>query len=133
MVKVADLSSSVRRLSSSASIAEYVQELTSQMEMYVGQERRVLPRQAITIPVKVMPFSSRDKVFGPSFQALTHDISARGLSILCVERTNFEYLLLEFSQPDLPKVQIALDVRHCRPLGPFWKVAGQFVNEWIVC
>ena len=133
IMKVTDLNGRVQLLHSSNSITAFVRDLTSKMEICSDPERRAATRQAIAIPVKAMPFDGLKRPVKPSFQALTRDISTNGISILCLERTNVEHLLLEFSLPDHDKVQIVMEVRRCRQLGPFWEIAGPFVDEQTVC
>ena len=125
---VTDISNDVRRLDSRRAIQQFIDELTTAIDKWQGLERRAEPRHAIALPVKVTPFDGATRQFGETFQAVTRDVSTRELSILCPHQFAADLILLEFLQPERCRVQVGLKVRRCRPLGPFWDVAGRFID-----
>jgi hypothetical protein len=85
-------------------------------------DRRKHDRHPLAIAVNVTPIE--DSRLGTEFDALTHDISAGGLSFVYNARIDKPYLLLRF--PDFDQPPLLLEIVRQKQIGPFWMIAGRF-------
>jgi hypothetical protein len=85
-------------------------------------DRRKHDRHSLAITVKATPIKAGR--LGVEFEALTHDISAGGLSFVYDARIDAPNLLLRFPGFDQPP--LILEIVHQMRIGPFWKIGGRF-------
>jgi hypothetical protein len=86
-------------------------------------DRRREHRRSLAILVNAAPI--KDGQLGTEFAAVTHDISARGISLLHDSRIDEPYLFLRF--PEFKDRQaLILEVLRQTQIGPYWLIAGKF-------
>jgi hypothetical protein len=88
-------------------------------------DRRKHDRHSLAILVNATPII--DGRLGEPFKAVTHDISAGGLSLICNELIDDPILLLRF--PGFNQPPLIVEVIRQTQIGPFWKVAGKFQTD----
>lgn len=119
-----------RRLSSPEELIAFVERLIQEGERDVAHDQRSEPRFRVALRVAALPIDEHLRPSGEGFYAVTRDISTRGIALFHATAVRTPYLALEFQDPvtDLP-LQAVLEVRRCRPLGPFHEIAGPFVTK----
>ncbi len=63
-------------------IVKFVRQLLDEQTAWVGEERRTESRQAISVPVTVQPLNADHEPDGPSFVAVTKNLSGGGIGFL---------------------------------------------------
>jgi hypothetical protein len=85
-------------------------------------DRRKHDRHSLALAINATPIE--DGRTGAEFEALTHDISAGGLSFVSNARIDEPYLLLRF--PSFNRPPLILEIVRQNQIGPFWIIAGKF-------
>ena len=85
-------------------------------------DRRKHDRYSLAIAVNATPIE--DDQLGTEFEAITHDISAGGLSLIHNARIEEPYLWLRF--PGFNQSPLILEIVRQTQIGPFWMIAGKF-------
>ena len=87
-------------------------------------ERRKDDRHSLAIAINAAPIKNGG--MGAEFEAITHDISAGGLSFVSNAPIDEPYLLLRF--PGFNQRSVILEVVRQNQIGPFWMIAGKFTT-----
>lgn len=107
--------------------ADFIKRLVASAKQYQGANRRAEPRHTLGVAVRVAAVDEAHKIIGTDFVAVTRDVSARGVSLYHTQPVTDKLLALEFELPGGEKRQLLLDVLRCRPVGPLFEIAGQFI------
>ncbi len=95
----------------------------------VGQNQRKEQRMAMLVTVVAAPVDRNFKPSGEPFKVAARDFSESGICLLHSRAVSSEYLALRWRSMISPKcyIRIVMQVKRCKPVGPFYEVAGQFV------
>lgn len=107
--------------------ADFIKRLVASARQYQGTNRRSEPRHTLGVAVRVAVVNEAHKIIGADFVAVTRDISARGVALYHTQPVTDKLLAVEFELPGGEKRRLLLDVLRCRPVGPLFEVAGQFI------
>jgi hypothetical protein len=88
-------------------------------------DRRKHDRHSLAVVINAAPIN--DGRLGAPIEALTHDISAGGLSFVYNARIDEPYLLLRF--PGFNQRPLILELLRQMKMGPFWMIAGKFQTD----
>jgi hypothetical protein len=107
-----------------------------------NRERRAHLRHAVSMSVRVVPLDDnkqpvaepfcammRDMCIAGSFEALTRDISAGGVSMYHTHPVQEKFLELELTSPEGERLKLILEVLRCRKTGPLYEIAGRFTEN----
>ena len=107
-----------------------IERLTAEGLYYKGPDRRRELRHTVAVDVNVVPLDNELQPIGEGFAATTRDISSGGLSLIHFDRLDCPFLAVEITTPgDERPFRAAVEVLRCRPIGPYFQVAGKFVTK----
>jgi CheY-like chemotaxis protein len=91
-------------------------------------DRRQASRASLLATVTAIPLSRTLEPCGEPFKAAARDASAGGVSLLHTRAVNAEHLALRWQSLASPgqQIDILMRVLRCKPMGPFYEVAGEF-------
>lgn len=94
-------------------------------------DRRRAPRASLLATVTAIPLTSKFDPCGEPFKAAARDASEGGMSLLHTRAVTASHLALRWQSLAVPARQInmLLQVERCKPMGPFYEVAGRFVSQ----
>jgi len=94
-----------------------------------GSERRNKERFSLLSTAVALPVSKDFVPGGEVFKMTFNDLSETGACFMHTRSINSEYLALRWRSAITPKCSLkaALQITRCKPLGPFYEIAGQFV------
>lgn len=121
-------STSAMRFNSKAEIESFVGRLAREYFLD-GPDRRVEPRLRVTLPVNLQPLDDGLNPLGYRSRAVTRDISASGIGLVCQDPVNTPYLSLQLPTPTGETIDIIAEVLRCRPVGYYFDVGCQFATE----
>lgn len=107
-------------------MVKYVERFCSSIE---GDGCRRRGRRATLLAtVTAIPLGSGFKTRGEPFKAIARDVSETGISMLHTRAVTANRLALQWQQLASPARTISIVVRvlRCRPVGPFYELAGEF-------
>ncbi len=107
-------------------LAKFVAQLAAREHC---DERRETRRHEFVTPTLAMPVDDQFRAQGETLVVLTRDISTNGASLIHTEQLNANYVALQLTSPGGPALQVVMRVVRCRPLGPYFEVAGPFVTR----
>ena len=110
-------------------VCAFVKDITTDAHFYMGNEKRTEARYAVLLEVNAFAINHSYEQTGQEFRAVTRDISTRGISLLTAAPVNEKWLALELTVPGRPTTRTVMQVLRCRPAGPFFEVAGEFVSQ----
>ena len=93
-----------------------------------GPDRRSEPRYRMTLPVQVQPLDDQMQPVGDVFRAVTRDISAHGIGLVCQDPTAARHLMLQLQTPMHDHITVAIEVLRCQPVGFYYDIGGRFVT-----
>ena len=112
--------------SSQEEILDIVCGLIDESQREYLYDRRKHDRHSLAVLIKATPIKDGRRL-GTEFEALTHDISAGGLSFVYNTPIEEQFLLLRF--PGFNQRSIILEVLRQTKMGPFWMIAGRFQTD----
>jgi hypothetical protein len=90
-------------------------------------ELRRSKRYAAVLEVVVVPLNEHYRPCGLPFLAVTRDVSTGGLCMLHTRPAPSSLLFIEIERPNVPSLEVVLNVRRNRRVGQFFEIAGEFV------
>jgi CheY-like chemotaxis protein len=92
-------------------------------------ERRKADRVSLLATVVAVPVNARFEPVGEAFKAAARDVSQGGMSMLHTRAVSSEYLALRWQSLASKNsfIKVVMKLCRCRPMGPFYEVAGEFV------
>src|SRR5688572_27187213 len=92
-------------------LIEFVQRIAAGLKPYQGPERRSEPRWGVTMPVPAAPLNEHLWPCGPTFLAISRDISTQGMGLYHVRPIEVKSLLgVELRAPQGDTMQAVLEV-----------------------
>jgi hypothetical protein len=91
------------------------------------KELRRSKRYGAVLQVVVVPLNDHFRPSGLPFLALTHDVSTSGLCMLHTRPAPSATLFVEIERPNEAALDVVLNVRRNRRVGPFFEMAGDFL------
>ncbi len=88
------------------------------------REMRRTKRYAAVLEVVVVPLNESYQPSGRPFLAVTRDVSSGGLCLLHTRPAPTPLLFIEIERPDETPLDVVLNVRRNRRVGPFFEIAG---------
>jgi hypothetical protein len=113
----------------SAFVDGLIRQLIQEGHYYVGPDRRAEHRHAIAISVRAMPLTKDLQPAGEAFVTTTKDISRKGIALIHGVAITSPFLAIELTDLDGKKFQGAVEIRRCRPVGPYFEIAGEYVTK----
>jgi DNA-binding response OmpR family regulator len=94
-----------------------------------GGERRTSDRVSLLATVVAVPVTRQFEPSGEPFKAAARDVSQGGMSMLHTRAVSSEYVALRWQSLASKNsfIKVAMKLCRCRPMGPFYEVAGEFV------
>jgi hypothetical protein len=90
-------------------------------------DRRCEERYDVNLPVTATPVDNDLQPVGDSFDAVTCDISSRGITLFGHRKLNNGYLTLQVMDLDgQTHLDAVIEVLRCQPIGAFHMIAGRF-------
>jgi hypothetical protein len=117
------------RIDPPAAVVNFMSRLAEGGQAYEGEERRSEPRFAITMTVWTRPMKHRFQVVGEEVAAITRDISAHGIALLCARPVSTPYLAVRMMNPQGESIVAVFRVTRCQARGPVHEIAGEFVAQ----
>ncbi len=93
-----------------------------------GDDRRSEGRFLMAVPALVQPLTEDFEPIGEPFSVVTRDISQKGVGLVYSMRVDHRLLALRLTLAD-EEVNVAVRVRWCQELGPYYYVGGAFVAK----
>jgi DNA-binding response OmpR family regulator len=92
-------------------------------------ERRKTDRVSLLATVVAVPVNRKFEPVGEAFKAAARDVSQGGMSMLHTRAVTSEYLALRWQSLASKNsfIKVVMKLCRCRPMGPFYEVAGEFV------
>ena len=84
---------------------------------------------ATATPITLLPLATDFRIDGPILAASTLDVSCGGLALLSRQPLAAKYLAIEFLDAGARMPALILRPSRCRPLGPAYAIAGDFVSR----
>jgi hypothetical protein len=112
-----------------AFVDRLIQRLIEEGLYYDGPDRRSEKRHVVAIPVRAMPLDGNLRPAGAGFIATARDISRRGIAVIHSQVLTCPLLAVELADFDGRQIQAAVEVLRCRPVGPYFEIAGTFVTK----
>jgi hypothetical protein len=113
-----------------AELIEFVQRIAAGLKPYQGPERRSEPRWGVTMPVPAAPLNEHLSPCGPTFLAISRDISTQGMGLYHVRPIEVKSLLgVELRAPQGDTMQAVLEVVRCQVNGPAFEIGGRFMAK----
>lgn len=106
-------------------------------EMVRFVQRRALTMSQLTdetahplvLPLSVQPLDSTCQPKGEPFEALTREVSTRGLAFVHQRAVSAPYVSLALKMPSGEERKFLLQVQRCEPAGMYYDVSGRFVVD----
>jgi len=96
-----------------------------------AHEKRQRPRHSIMAVVVAQPCNAAGNLAGEPFKAVTRDLSTAGLSLLHTRMVKAKFLSIEILNHHGEPIRAHLEVIRCHPVGPFYSIAGSFVERTV--
>jgi hypothetical protein len=112
--------------SPSEALIEYVRQRAATKAGW--RETRRSKRYAAMLEVVVVPLNEHYGPSGLPFLAVTRDVSTDGLCLLHTLPTPTSALFIEIERPNETALDVVLNVRRNRRVGPFFEIAGDFIQ-----
>ena len=110
----------------SEALIEYVRQRAATKAGW--RETRRSKRHAAMLEVVVVPLNEHYRPSGLPFLAVTRDVSIDGLCLLHARPSPTSALFIEIERPDETALDVVLNVRRNRRVGPFFEIAGDFIQ-----
>ena len=110
----------------SEALIEYVRQRAATKAGW--RETRRSKRYAAMLEVVVVPLNEHYRPSGLPFLAVTRDVSIDGLCLLHARPSPTSALFIEIERPDETALDVVLNVRRNRRVGPFFEIAGDFIQ-----
>jgi hypothetical protein len=111
-------------------LIEFVKRIAAGTEPYKGPERRSEPRWRVTMPVPVAHLDEHLCPCGPTFIAISRDISTQGMGLYHTRPIEVKSLLgVELRAPQGDTMQAVLEVVRCQLNGPAFEIGGRFMAK----
>ena len=111
------------------SFESLVDQLQEGYHQLVGSERRSEGRHVLHIPVEVFPFDWDRHPTGIGMSAVTRDMSPHSMGLITPEPIEAPIIYVCIRHEGFVEQEFLLEVRRCKPLGPFYDVGGRFILE----
>ncbi|MCA9230171.1 MAG: response regulator [Planctomycetales bacterium] len=121
------LSHDIDSLSDPPSLAiEYIERLLAKRPHH--PEQRNARRATLLTTVVAVPVDRFFQPLGEPFKTTSCDISQTGICLMDTRATRSEYLALRWRSSIVPSrfLSAVMRITRCKPLGPFYEIAGQF-------
>jgi hypothetical protein len=105
-----------------AAVTSLIRDLIDGSQKDYILDRRRERRHPILTPVMVLPVGR----LAAAFEAVTRDVSTRGISFLSTAPIDEHYVYLQFPESPLSSLTLVVEVLRCRKIGPLWEIAGSF-------
>jgi hypothetical protein len=109
----------------SEALIEYVRQQAATKAGW--REMRRSKRYAAVLEVVVLPLNDSFRPSGRPFLAVTRDVSSGGLCLLHTRPAPTSVLFIEIERPNETPLDVVLNVRRNRRVGPFFEIAGDFL------
>jgi len=96
---------------------------------YTGREVRGKVRQPFVAEVQAQRVDSTYRPVGPTFSAVTRDISVGGIGLIAPVLVDTPLLIVRIDHPTGLAKCLLMEVRRCRPFRKFFEVGGPFVTD----
>jgi hypothetical protein len=107
----------------------YLERLSTRSEEGEGNRRKT-ERVTLLATVVAIPLNEADQPCGEPFKAVARDASEGGMSLLHTRSVRAERLAVRWKPLATGGVVTAvMRIDRCRPLGPFYEVAGEFLRQ----
>lgn len=93
-----------------------------------SDDRREFPRYSATFGVRCRHVNEDLETVGDEFDAVTHDISEGGVSLITDRPIKAGYLSVVFSDREQLSVEVVVDVTRTREYGELYMAAGPFID-----
>jgi len=110
----------------SEALIEYVRQRAATKAGW--RETRRSKRYAAMLEVVVVPLNEHCRPSGLPFLAVTRDVSINGLCLLHTRPSPTSALFIEIERPDETALDVVLNVRRNRRVGPLFEIAGDFIQ-----
>jgi hypothetical protein len=110
----------------SEALIEYVRQRAATKAGW--RETRRSKRYAAMLEVVFVPLNEHYRPSGLPFLAVTRDVSIDGLCLLHARPSPTSALFIEIERPDETALDVVLNVRRNRRVGPFFEIAGDFIQ-----
>lgn len=94
-----------------------------------GVERRVVQRMNLTMPLVVRPLDENMRPMGYQHQAITRDISQKGVGMVTTNPVGHRFVLLTFEPLHSEPFQVVGKVVHCNECGYYYQSGCEFIVE----
>ncbi len=98
------------------------------VDSYKGPERRTNERQRVAIGVSVQPVDEQFNPMGPSFIAVTRNVSVGGMSMMHTSAVSAPFMIVEMPATAEERVRTRLQVLRCHRIEGFFEITGQFIQ-----
>ena len=115
------------KLAAGSEIRDFV-ELMASAYLLDGPDRRSERRIRITLPVIVERLDERGQPLEFPVHAVTRDLSARGIGLVCQDPVGTQFVAIELPTPDGESIRVVARVLRCEPLGYYYDVGCLFVD-----
>lgn len=107
----------------------YLERLCSRVEG--DGDRRQTDRVTLLATALAIPITAADEPCGEPFKGVVRDASKGGMSLLHTRAVVGERLAVRWQTLASAgrTVTVVMQIDRCRPLGPFYEVAGKFLNR----
>ena len=110
-------------------LSELVQRLTEEFHDFESiRDRRSGTRLRRAIPVLVQPISKNFRPLASCFQALTRDISTRGIGLISIKSIQYQFVAIRLTMNG-KQIDVAAEVLRCEQLGIYYVVGCQFITK----
>ena len=93
-------------------------------------DRRCRERYDVNLPVTATPVDDDMQPVGDSFDAVTRDISSRGIALFGHRKLDNGYLTVQVMDFDgQTHLDAVIEVLRCQPIGDSYLFAGRFVSK----
>lgn len=109
-------------------VVSFLRELVVERPKPVA-ERRASPRIPLSVELPITPLNTNHEPIGPTFTAMTRNISAGGVALLYGMPIADKFLMLELVDRQGYRLQLVLEILRCRQIGPhLFEIGGKFVS-----
>ena len=113
---------------SSDSIAEFIDDLTSDTQDFDGRDRRSEKQYLIAVPVALIPIDGSGLQLGAGRTGVTRNIPESSIAIYLTAAFDGDFVLLTFERPENKAFSLVAQVTRRRRIGPYWEIVGRFVG-----
>jgi hypothetical protein len=92
----------------------------------IGTERRTVERLAVTMPVRITPLDDQLKPLSYELNAITRDLSSKGVGLVSTSPIAREYVLLTFQPFQGNSFDVVAKVIYCNDLGYYFQIGCEF-------